>query len=1045
MALQKNIFRVQLGRGSDTKKTDIVLEPGELEVLENAVIEKSGRLEKRKGCSTSNWEPAADDPVGSYVYRKNLVIEGDKSLSTLLGSDNETVTLGYNRFFESELFHVTGGGRHHQEMPSLALSHSGDYIAVCWTQAYFNYTTNVVNYEYRISVIDRATGTIVNSDMRLESSGAANANFRGQAKVVAHGNTDAADDSFAVYYEYSGFSIFNDITLLKTKFSHDTVELPSPSMIIAGYSGPNAYRQTAAEASFDVTEYLTGANNYQKVHIVYTGFASSTHKATYVLDDNDTLSGSQSFNQTGAMTQLAVYRSSAAGTGRVYFSFAVGTTLHLRQQNEATSSDDQFGATDSIGAGLTVTEVGGYCDSEDGALVEYFVTVGTTASTFESKLSRYQITPNSATIDSDAAPFRLNAWMPLGPIKTTGGLHYFVCQENRNTEDNDTMLHTATAWAETSDDPTSIGWDMPHLYRGLVGATLRQSLIRSHINGASVRVISDGTDHYSVLPRTTNLQSFADGAGAVTTAINSACHLIKFTTAKPVYETPRAQLGGELFFSPGTIKSTSSERIHEAGFFYKPGLSLAETTGGNLTTTSVYKFRGVWEWEDSFGNLHRSEPSDEESFTLTGSNNAITVTCDGLSATLRDYNGRLSLVLYRTQAGGSIYNKIATLNNPPFDSSITVTPIITHTDLLSDANAATGAFLYTEGGELANVAPPASRYIEAHRNRLFCISEDNRIWFSKEYENKVGLSFSDSFQIPMDGLDHDKPTALASMGNDLIIFRERSIWTISGEGPSKTGVGEFYKPRQMSATIGALKSSPTLYADSGVYFQNARGIFRIGQEGIEYIGAPVEDLVGSSRIVAIRHHQKTETIRFALTDKVLAYNYRYKAWSNYTYSLGSELIVGMENIDDTVYVITDGDQILKEDTSFKVGTNYISLKMTTGWISFNEIQGFGRAYRFSVLGESRDKHIMTVNVYYDYDDSASVDTYTFTTSSAADARLQFRAHLSRQKCEAVKFEISDADNSASTGDGYAIDHIAIEVGLKKGTFRTTEANTIGAD
>ena len=181
MALQKNIFRVQLGRGSDTKKTDIVLEPGELEVLENAVIEKSGRLEKRKGCSTSNWEPAADDPVGSYVYRKNLVIEGDKSLSTLLGSDNEIVALGYNRFFESELFHVTGGGQHHQEMPSLALSHSGDYIAVCWTQAYFNYTTNVVNYEYRISVVDKVTGTIVNPDIQLGSSSAADKTFRGQA------------------------------------------------------------------------------------------------------------------------------------------------------------------------------------------------------------------------------------------------------------------------------------------------------------------------------------------------------------------------------------------------------------------------------------------------------------------------------------------------------------------------------------------------------------------------------------------------------------------------------------------------------------------------------------------------------------------------------------------------------------------------------------------------------------------------------------------------------------------------------------------------
>ena len=88
---------------------------------------------------------------------------------------------------------------------------------------------------------------------------------------------------------------------------------------------------------------------------------------------------------------------------------------------------------------------------------------------------------------------------------------------------------------------------------------------------------------------------------------------------------------------------------------------------------------------------------------------------------------------------------------------------------------------------------------------------------------------------------------------------------------------------------------------------------------------------------------------------------------------------------------------------------------------------------------------MTINVYYDYDDSSVVDTYTFTTGTAADAKLEFRGHLSKQKCESIKFEIYDSDNSASTGDGFAIDHIALEIGLKKGVFRTTQANTIGAD
>jgi len=1039
MALQKKLVSIPFNVGADTKTSDIVMQPGQLEVLENAVFEKTGRIEKRKGCSTVEWSRSDGDvPAGSYAYRDNLIIEGDDSLISLVGSDNDTVVLqsGRNNFIESEIFHATKGAGHHQQNASIAISHSGDYIAIAWTQAYFNYTTYNVNYEYGVSILDAVTHTIVNSGRVIYSDARADKVHPGKIKVVAHAQSDEADDNFAAYYEYVDGS--GNIELRKTIFKHYDSALTGTSVIVV--ADTSTYRQTAAEASFDVVEHkISVAADYRKVHIVFTEY-NGGHSARYYLDTNGTLSETQDFAQSGAMTQLVAYRSDAGGTARFYFAFAVGVTLSIRQQQEAASGTDQYLATHSVGSGLTVIESGGFCDSEDGTKVEYFTTVGTSSATFQSKTSRYQITPDGTGLNTYSAPLMLNSWTPLGPLKTSSSLQYFMCHENRNTDDNDTFLHTPVAWTDTADAPP---WLLGWIYRSIVGSTFRQELIRSHVNGVSTRFVSDGTHSYSALPRTTNVQTFADGSGGVTTAINSSCHLIKITNVRPTHETPRTQLGGQLFIAPGCIKATSGDKIHEAGFFYKPSIKVVEAAAGSLTSTGVYKYKAVWEWEDSYGNLHRSEPSDVESLTLTSSNTGVTITSDCLSATMK---GGVSLVIYRTQNGGSIYNKVATLSSLAM-ASPTAIPAISHIDKLSDANAATGAYLYTEGGELANVAPPASRYVESHRNRIFAITEDNRIWFSKEYENKIGLGFSDEFQIPMDGLDHDKPTALCSSGTELYIFRENSTWLISGEGPSKTGVGEFYKPRQVSANIGALKGSTTFYSDSGIYFQNTRGIFSIGQEGIQYVGAPVEDLVGDSRVIAIRHHQKTETIRFALSDKVLAYNYRYNTWSNYTYSLSEdEVIVGMECLNDIIQIVTNQDNILKEDSSYKVGANYIVLKMRTGWISFNEIQGFGRAYRFALLGESRDKHVLTVKVYYDYDDSAAVDTYEFTTSEAADAVLQFRAHLSKQKCQAVKFEIYDADHdSASVGDGFAIDQITIEVGTKKGIFRTAQTtNTIGA-
>ena len=369
----------------------------------------------------------------------------------------------------------------------------------------------------------------------------------------------------------------------------------------------------------------------------------------------------------------------------------------------------------------------------------------------------------------------------------------------------------------------------------------------------------------------------------------------------------------------------------------------------------------------------------------------------------------------------------------------------TYSDLISDTNALAGEFLYTEGGELPNTAPISCWYVTAHRNRLFIISENNRIFFTKEYEQTIGPSFVDTFFVPLDGMDHDKPTALASAGGELIIFREESIWSISGDGPDNTGTGSYFTPRLITSSLGALKGTPTLFSQEGLFFQSPKGIHALTAEGPQYLGAPVEDEVGADRIIQIFQDQATETIRFVMSTKILVYNHLFKQWSvDKPAHLSSNTIVGGMLLDGTPHYLLSNRHLLKDSAGFKDSTTYIPLKMKTGWIAVENLQGFQRIYRFLLLGESKDKHVLSVKVYYDYDDSTVVDTYSFTTSSAADANLQFRGHLSKQKCQAIKFEVEDADNSASDGDGYAINEILLEVGLKKGGFRLPTTQTIGA-
>jgi hypothetical protein len=47
---------------------------------------------------------------------------------------------------------------------------------------------------------------------------------------------------------------------------------------------------------------------------------------------------------------------------------------------------------------------------------------------------------------------------------------------------------------------------------------------------------------------------------------------------------------------------------------------------------------------------------------------------------------------------------------------------------------------------------------------------------------------------------------------------------------------------------------------------------------------------------------------------------------------------------------------------------------------------------------------------------------------------QFRINVSKQKCQAIKIQIQDAQ-SANFNQGYAISAITLEAGMKQGTFK----------
>lgn len=114
----------------------------------------------------------------------------------------------------------------------------------------------------------------------------------------------------------------------------------------------------------------------------------------------------------------------------------------------------------------------------------------------------------------------------------------------------------------------------------------------------------------------------------------------------------------------------------------------------------------------------------------------------------------------------------------------------------------------------------------------------------------------------------------------------------------------------------------------------------------------------------------------------------------------------------------------------------VPITVATSWIKMAQFEGFQRIKRVNVLGDFEQSVSHYLTVYYNYDDSNS-DTYTLTPS--AD-KVNWRVHLSRQKCTAIKLEYSMSSSGPFTVRP-AINGFSIEVGVKKGMNKLSTDET----
>ena len=403
----------------------------------------------------------------------------------------------------------------------------------------------------------------------------------------------------------------------------------------------------------------------------------------------------------------------------------------------------------------------------------------------------------------------------------------------------------------------------------------------------------------------------------------------------------------------------------------------------------------------------------------------------------------ISLVLWRTTVNGTIFYR-TTSPLIPYENN---KKIFSQTILIqdSDKEIISNEQLYTSGGEVENIAPPAFEWIQFYKNRLLGLSKDDKskLFYSKQELKGYGVEFNDSFELNINAPGGDS-TGGGVLDEKLIVFKEDKIYYMLGEGPNPMGLQNDFTPFQLvqsdDAGCKAGESASVIGIPEGLMFKSRKGFYLLNRSlGVDYIGDAVE-AYNQFTVVSAKIQKDLHQVRFGLSNgQILVYDYYHKQWSAHEGEGDSLTSNDAENVNGTYHFLNTNGILKKETSAFAdsrtVATvqtpTYIPIELDTGWLSFAGIEAFQRIYKAILLGEYKSNHLLTVQVYYDFDETY-FDTIPINDVGAPVNVFNYRLFMPRQKCSSIRYKIKETQYLNTIGEGLRLSSISFEVGVKKG-------------
>lgn len=513
-----------------------------------------------------------------------------------------------------------------------------------------------------------------------------------------------------------------------------------------------------------------------------------------------------------------------------------------------------------------------------------------------------------------------------------------------------------------------------------------------------------------------------------------------------------------LHIAGGIMKMYDGSSVVEHGFLIYPEDLVdggTATTGGSISD-GTYEYIAVYAWADSNGITHRSATSVSKQITLSGgtTTQTQTITIPTLRLTEKE---DVIVELYRTEDSGTVFYMVSDSQNPTFNDPTVDT--INITDTTSDSDLINNEVLYNTGGVLENFPARRSSIIETFKNRVFTTTiKSDKLAYSKLVLEGYPVEFNESLElvIPKTGGDN---VALVTMDDKLIIFKERSILYIMGDGPNNLGEQDtFIEPELIINSIGCINANSVILTPTGVMFKSRKGIYLLDRGlSLQYIGAEVEDYNDLTITSAKTVDAKNQTIFTTSNGDSLVFDYVMRKWSTFT----NHKATSAEVLEGEYYYLRPDNLVYKESNNFDDNGTSIKMKLESGWMSFAGVQDFQRVYKMLLLGHFKSSHKLRIKVAYDFVDAwvqeKIIDTSDFTSNTAygdsspygaestygAENSYQIRLDFKRQKCESIKISIEDLQPTA--GEGLELSNMLFVVGRKASEFKVDKSNSYGTN